>query len=295
MSWRILLGCAGVAVLVGLAPSALAETSRAQALVACIELRGEPETRRDVKLREGKCARGEQRANLRGPRGARGPSGRAVRGAAGQPGPAGAQGAQGAQGPQGAVGPKGDNGTQGPPGPAGADAFGVYRFAMTNEDTGSPCGPPENNTQEVWADTESTRIWTIQPNDDGSFNVVRYETEGTFTAIVGRRTPGAGAMSEPDCESRFETGSTGTFNGYIKFVVPADSGEVDFDGEPEDGSTGAFFEAIFPDWDDDPFNHIAAYEFNYHNDCEDHWRDEGRPVDDIDGTGDILDCPRNTN
>ena len=52
MSCRILLGFTGIALLVGLAPSALAETSRTQALVACIELRGEPETRRDLKLRE---------------------------------------------------------------------------------------------------------------------------------------------------------------------------------------------------------------------------------------------------
>jgi Collagen triple helix repeat (20 copies) len=119
MSCRILLGFTGIALLVGLAPSALAETSRTQALVACIELRGEPETRRDVKLREGKCARGEQRVNLRGPRGARGPAGRAVRGTAGQPGPPGPAGSQGQQGPQGAAGPKGDTGPQGPQGPPG--------------------------------------------------------------------------------------------------------------------------------------------------------------------------------
>ena len=288
MSWRVLLGLTGVAVLVGVAPSALAETARTQALVACIELRGEPETRRDVKLREGKCARGEQRVNLRGPRGPRGPAGRAVRGTAGPPGPPGATGAQGAQGPPGPQGPKGDPGPDGPPGPPGTDAFGVYRFDMTNEDTGSPCG----GTQEVWADTASTRIWTIQPNDDGSFNIVRYETEGTFTARVGARTPGAGTTTPtPDCDLRFVTGSTGTFNGYIKFRVPADSGEVDFDGVPADGTTGAFFAAIFPAWTADPFNHIVAYEFNYHNACGDHWRDEGRPVSDIDGTGNILDCP----
>jgi hypothetical protein len=287
MGYRMLLGLTGVALLVGLAPSALAETSRTQALVACIELRGPAETRRDVKLREGKCARGEQRTNLRGPRGVRGPAGRAVRGTSGQPGPPGPAGAPGQQGQQGAAGPKGDPGPQGPRGPKGADAFGVYRFAMTNEDTGSPCG----DTQEVWADTASTRIWTIQPNDDGSFNVVRYETEGTFTARVGATTPGEGASSEPDCENDFTQAVKGTFNGYIKFVVPADSGEVDFDGVPEDGTTGAFFEAIFPDWDEDPFGTVAAYEFNYHSSCGDHWRDEGRPATDIDGTGNIEDCP----
>lgn len=123
MSWRVLLGLTGIAVLVGLAPSALAETSRGQALVACIELRGEPETRRDVKLREGKCARGEQRVNLRGARGPRGPAGRAVRGSAGPPGP------PGAAGPQGPAGPKGDTGPQGPPGPPGTPAPTLLRLS----------------------------------------------------------------------------------------------------------------------------------------------------------------------
>jgi hypothetical protein len=166
---------------------------------------------------------------------------------------------------------------------------------MTNEDTGSPCG----GTQEVWADTASTRIWTIQPNDDGSFNVVRYETNGTFTARIGARTPGEGASSEPDCDNRFTQAVTGTFNGYIKFVVPhcgtasdsiASCGEFNPDGVPEDGTTSAFFEAVFPGFDQNNLE-VPAYEFNYHSSCDDHWRDEGRPSGDIDGTGNIEDCP----
>jgi hypothetical protein len=48
-----------------LVPSAFAGSQRTQASVLCVELRGDRETRFDVKLRGGsRCARGERRVAL---------------------------------------------------------------------------------------------------------------------------------------------------------------------------------------------------------------------------------------
>ena len=79
----------------------------ADTLVVCVELHGNLETRRDLKLRvHGKCPRGERLVPLprgrRGPRGAQGPAGQA-----GAPGPAGPQGAKGVAGATGPAGPAG--------------------------------------------------------------------------------------------------------------------------------------------------------------------------------------------
>jgi hypothetical protein len=64
-----------------LVPSAFAGSQRIQASVLCVELRGNAETRFDVKCPPGsRCARGEDRVvvlsrGLRGPRGLRRPAG----------------------------------------------------------------------------------------------------------------------------------------------------------------------------------------------------------------------------
>jgi len=81
-------------LLVLLVPSAFAGSQGAQkAVVLCVELQGDADTKYDVKRRNGtKCARGEEKVEL--PRGLRGPRG--------PRGPAGAQGIAGAQGPAGA-------------------------------------------------------------------------------------------------------------------------------------------------------------------------------------------------
>ena len=93
-----------------LVPAAFAGSQRTQAIVLCIELRGDADTRRDVKARNSsKCKAGEQKVAL--PRGLRG-----LRGPAGAQGPAGAAGATGAAGPAGPQGPQGETGPQGPPG-----------------------------------------------------------------------------------------------------------------------------------------------------------------------------------
>ena len=69
-----------------LVPAAFAGSQRTQAVVLCIELRGDADTRRDVKARNSsKCKAGEQKVALpRGSRGRQGPAGPAR--TAGQPG-----------------------------------------------------------------------------------------------------------------------------------------------------------------------------------------------------------------
>ncbi len=109
----------GVLTLVLLVPSAIAGSQRTQASVLCVELTGDPETRRDVKLRNGsRCAAGERKIVL--PRGLRGPAGpRGARGPAGPQGARGPAGPQGSAGPAGAAGPAGSQGPQGAIGPQG--------------------------------------------------------------------------------------------------------------------------------------------------------------------------------
>jgi hypothetical protein len=121
-NWFFLIAALALLIAVPAAIGGSASTNRSTALVACIELGGEADTRRDVKLREGRCARGEARANLRGPRGLRGTRGAA--GARGAEGTDGTNGTNGAAGAAGATGATGAQGIQGPPGPVTPeDAF----------------------------------------------------------------------------------------------------------------------------------------------------------------------------
>jgi collagen triple helix repeat protein len=131
-----------------LVPSAFAGSQstqglqRAQAGALCVELRGDADTRRDVKYRTGPCKAGEQRVKL--PRG--------LKGARGAPGPAGPQGPAGAAGTPGPAGPKGPAGPPGPPGtPAATPEFAVVsvfvdrgsgptRYATFSAALGSPAG-----------------------------------------------------------------------------------------------------------------------------------------------------------
>jgi len=133
-----------------LVPSAFAGSQssqglqRAQAGALCVELRGDADTRRDVKYRTGPCKAGEQRVKL--PRG--------LKGARGAPGPAGPQGPAGAAGTPGPAGPKGPAGSPGPPGtPAPTPEYAVVsvfvdrgavtgpsRFAVYSAALGSPVG-----------------------------------------------------------------------------------------------------------------------------------------------------------
>ncbi len=126
-----------------LVPAAFAGSQRTQAIVLCIELRGDADTRRDVKARNGsKCKAGEQKVTL--PRGTRG-----LRGAPGPVGPVGPDGPAGATGPAG---------SQGPPGAAAPTpefavvtvfvdrGSGPSRWALYSVPLDSPAGPAGTTT-----------------------------------------------------------------------------------------------------------------------------------------------------
>jgi hypothetical protein len=124
----------GALLLALLVPSAFAGSQRSQAAVLCVELRGDAETRRDVKFRNSSsCRAGEQRVAL--PRG--------VRGLRGAPGPAGPPGQAGPAGP---AGPQGPAGTPAPtPEYAVVSVFvdrgsGPSRWAIYSVALGSPAG-----------------------------------------------------------------------------------------------------------------------------------------------------------
>ena len=90
-------------------------------MLGCIETRGDAETRRDFKLRDGPCRPSEIRvawppSGAAGPAGPVGPAG--ATGPAGPPGPTGATGPPGSGG-SGGTGPAGPAGPAGPEGPAG--------------------------------------------------------------------------------------------------------------------------------------------------------------------------------
>ena len=164
-------------------------------LVLCVELRGNLETRRDVKLRvHGKCPRGERLIPL--PQGRRGPQGPA--GQDGAPGPAGAPGAKGDTGAPGAPGA---------PGPPGLSPPGVVVTHVTGGDSGV-CG-------NDWANDDYTRTLQFIPQDDGSIHVIR-SYSGTFVTIpdVPQPNPSGG------CPGPLQAGGvTGTVTGFDVQVV----------------------------------------------------------------------------
>lgn len=127
-----------------LVPTAFAGSQRTQASVLCVELRGDADTRFDVKLRSGgRCARGERRVAL--PRGVKGTAGR--RGPPGPRGPAGPQGPAGPAGAAGATGPAGPAGPQGPQGPPGLPSVTYTRVTAFGGDF-----EPTNSSVSMIAD-----------------------------------------------------------------------------------------------------------------------------------------------
>src|SRR5262245_9331580 len=99
----VLLGWIGLLAVLDSGEAFGARKKPSVTYTACIELTGDRETFRDLKLREGPCAKNERKVTW--PPGTVGPTG-----------PAGPAGAQGAQGP---AGPAGAQGAAGPTGPAG--------------------------------------------------------------------------------------------------------------------------------------------------------------------------------
>jgi hypothetical protein len=120
-----------------LVPAAFAGSQRSQAGVLCVELRGNADTRRDVKFRNSsRCKAGEQKVEptrgTRGPRGGRGPAG-----PAGTAGPAGPVGPAGPQGPPGAAAPTPEYAVVGVFVDRGS---GRTRWALYSVALGSPAG-----------------------------------------------------------------------------------------------------------------------------------------------------------
>jgi hypothetical protein len=117
----------------------------AEAQVFCVELRGGPKTRRDVKFRDGSTCKAHEREAV--PRGFAAPLG--------PTGPVGPAGPQGPEGPAGAGGPAGPQGPTGLAGPSGQNApaleyavvsvfvdrgNGPTRYATFSVALGSPVG-----------------------------------------------------------------------------------------------------------------------------------------------------------
>ncbi len=247
-----------------------AGSQKTSAGVLCVELRGDAATRRDVKYRKGgSCKAGEQRIKL--PRGLRGP-----RGPAGSPG---AAGAPGQTGPPGAKGDKGDKGDKGEPGQAAFGTFGPVH--ITGQDTGCVTDEP---TQTPWALVNEDRLYVVAASQDGSgYTVTRYDTHGTFTAIVGRQHPGC---TDP---ANFTTATTGTWNGVWTQKV---AGKFDYNPDaamPADPSWDSFLTAVFGVTLADTT--FVSYEFDYYDSCADHWRDaQYTPNDPSNESGTIGDC-----
>jgi hypothetical protein len=216
-------------------------TTRATAkLVLCVELHGNLETRRDVKLRvHGTCPRGERLIPL--PQGRRGPRGPA--GPAGAPGPAGAQGA------------KGDTGARGPVGPPGLSVPGVAVTHVTGPDS-SHCGGD-------WANDDYTRTLQFNPQTDGSIQVIR-SYQGTFTTIAGVSQP-----NPPSCPGPPQTGGvTGTLTGFDIQVVTG--GVLTPHATcPDPCTTAAELATFFPDRGG-PAPAATVSEFEYQYDAGSH-------------------------
>ena len=199
--------------------------------------------------------------------------GAGAQGPAGAAGPAGPAGARGAQGAQGAQGP------QGPQGPAGRDASapgtsGIFKVTLL--DGGCDSG------QEKWANDDLKRVYTITPADTGlAYLVTRYDV-GTYTTIAGKRF----ATNGPCGTGTYTSAQTGEVEGVWTRKV---SGNLDY--KP-------FAEPSGSDWDSFITSHFGpsatvtdvAYEFDYYNDCNDHWRDayDGTTFS---GSGSIGNCP----
>ena len=90
-AFPVLLGSTALLALLASGSAVGAPGKHAVTYTACIELTGNPQTFRDLKLREGPCAKNERQ--IAWPPGARGPTG--PTGAVGPPGSQGAQGAAG--------------------------------------------------------------------------------------------------------------------------------------------------------------------------------------------------------
>jgi Collagen triple helix repeat (20 copies) len=210
------------------------------------------------------------------PHGARGPQG--PRGHAGAQGAAGPAGLQGAQGAQGAKGDKGDRGQL----PVGS--FGPFHL-VGRDDTG--CGGVE-----VWAKDNEDRYYVVEPSGKDGYDVTRYDVNGTFKTVEDAHQPG-------NCGETFSAPVSGTFNGVWTRHISSNLAGFDYnpDAAPADGTWVGFLTSVFgiSDVAADP-NSAApapttAYEFDYYNACNNHWRDSFYNDTFNSNPGSIGNCP----
>jgi hypothetical protein len=110
--------------------------------------------------------------------------------------------------------------------------------------------------QEVWAKTAGDRFCAVVPSGDGTgYLVTRYDVNGMYTREVTSDQPG--------------------FDNNPNAVVPASAGWTEFLTALTAGADAA----------------TKSYEFDYHNECDDHWRDSFYGGS-FAGSGTIRNCPR---
>jgi hypothetical protein len=251
-------------------------------ITACVEsssARISKESRGDIKLRGCQPGFSKLSWNQKGPKGDRGAKGAdGTNGAAGQAGAAGAAGPAGATGPQGPAGPQGAQGPAGARGPAGPNPI-THSFSYTDRNDQS-CFDTEAS-QEVWATTDADRFYVVTVAQDGSgYFVTRYDI-GSYTTIVGAQH----AKNGPCGEDVYETAQVGPFNGVWTQEV---TGDFDYNpaGVPESDSWDDYLAAVFDT--DLASTTFVSYEFDYYNECGDHWRDSSNGAA---PGGSIGDCP----
>jgi hypothetical protein len=237
-------------------------------IYACVETKGGGATLGDIKLNN--CHKGFKTIswNIHGPRGVRGVG---TPGARGPQGPSGLQGSQGSKGDHGDKGDKGERGPTGPAGPAGHDAFGTFgpvHFA-DREDHGCVTDDP-GDPNDPWAHDSEDRLFVVEASQDGSgYTVTRYDVHGTFTTVVGSQHPGC------EDDASFETETNGTWNGAWTQKI---SGNFDFNPDAVFPTSGTWDDFIANFFTSDnggsaPTVDLVSYEFDYYDECGDHWRD----------------------
>jgi hypothetical protein len=92
-----------------------------------------------------------------------------------------------------------------------------------------------------------------------------------------------------DCANAFDSADVGTFNGVWTRKI---TGDFDYNPDatmPASGSWDDFIAAFFGA---SATVTDISYEFDYHDACADHWRDDASPYPTIVDTGFIGSCPR---
>jgi hypothetical protein len=121
--------------------------------------------------------------------------------------------------------------------------------------------------------------------DGTGYFVTRYDINGTFTTIEGAEHPGC------TDEGHFDSEDVGTWNGVWTQKITGN-----FDYNPDGSMEGVvtwdeFIAAIFTsDTGPAPTVTFTSYEFDYYNECGDHWRDANYGGA-SQQSGTIGDCP----